>query len=53
MSKYEEFSQKVKALQKEYGVFIDTIVNDIGIDELIIVDEKTGEFKYLFTEEDN
>lgn len=51
MSKFEEFSQKVKELQKEYKVFIDTIVNDIGTDELIVVDEATDEFKYLFNEE--
>lgn len=52
MSKLEEFSQKVKELQKEYKVFIDSIVNDIGMDELIVIDEKTGEFKYLFNEDD-
>ncbi|WJZ23618.1 hypothetical protein LIS04_190 [Listeria phage LIS04] len=51
MNKFQEFSQKVLDLEKEYGVFIDTIQNGLGVSDLIVVDEETQEFRPLWNGE--
>ncbi|MFP3418016.1 hypothetical protein R0K30_02400 [Bacillus sp. SIMBA_154] len=51
MNKYQKFSQEVLQLEKEYGMFIDTIQTDIGTVELVVVDEESGRFRPLWNGE--